>query len=144
MQAWGKILKGLCELSKEKGVNLYILEGDKDLNYYGAQLKEFCKEELYNEEDFKVFKKVKENLNTQLEGKGYVILVSPLNLWADVYEYNKRKFVNPVNKDRPFDVSLDRFRIGFFEEKKEAVEFALSLADKLRKEFNLHLHVFYA
>ncbi|HID65456.1 MAG TPA: hypothetical protein EYP32_00575 [Aquificaceae bacterium] len=143
MKAWGKILQALCEEAKEKGVSLYILEADKEMNYYGAQLSDFCKNNLYNEEDVKVLKAIKENLSEKLEGNGYVVLISPLNLWADIYEYDRPKFKNPGNSEKPFDINLDRFRIGFFDEKQKAVDFMLNLAKRLREKFKLHLHVFY-
>ncbi|WP_164930602.1 hypothetical protein [Aquifex aeolicus] len=143
MKAWGKVLQALCEEAKEKGIDLYILEADEKLNFYGTPLKEFCKEELFDAEDVKVFKRVKENLSEQMEGRGYVVLISPMNLWADIYEYNKPKFKNPNDPSRPFGVSFDRFRIGFFDEKQKAVDFMLDVAKRLRDKFNLHLHVFY-
>jgi len=102
-----------------------------------------CGVERYNEEDVKVFKTIKENISEKVEGKGYVVFISPLNLWADIYEYDRTKFKSPGNLEKPFDISLDRFRIGFFDEKQKAVDFTLNLVKRLREKFNLHLHVFY-
>ncbi len=144
MKTWGKIIQALCEEANRENLNLYIVEGDNELNWFGAKLKDFCNEEIYSGEDVKVFKKVKEKVSDKLEGKGYVVLISPMNLWADIYEASIPKFKSSNPSDRPFGVSFDRFRVGFFEDKKKAVDFMLNVAKTLRDKFNLRLHLFYA
>ena len=144
MKTWGKVIQALCEEANRENLNLYIVEGDKELNWFGAKLEDFCTEEVYSAEDVEVFKKVKEKISDKLEGKGYIVLISPMNLWADIYEASVPKFKNPNPSDRPFGVSFDRFRVGFFEDKKKAVDFMLNVAKTLRDKFNLHLHLFYA
>ena len=143
MKTWGKIIQALCEEAKKENLSLYIVEGDKDFNWFGAELEEFCKDEIYSEEDAKLFKKVKDKISKKLDGKGFIVLVSPMNLWADIYEVNVPKFRNPNPADRAFGVSFDKFRIGFFESKEKAVDFMLNVAKILRDKFNLHLHLFY-
>ena len=143
MKTWGKILKALCEEAQKEGKDIYILEGDSSLNWFGVPLKNFCRDENYEKEDSKLFKEIKKEINTQLSNGGYLILISPMNMWADVYESKSQKFKNPANLERPFDVSFDRFRVGFFKDKEEAVDFILKVSKRLNEEFNLHLHVFY-
>ncbi len=144
MKTWGKVIQAICEEANKENVDLYIVEGDSELNWFGAKLSNFCNDEVYSGEDVKVFKKVKEKISEKLDGKGYIVLISPMNLWADIYDASVPKFRNPNPSDRPFGVSFDRFRVGFFEDKEKAVKFMLNVAKNLRDKFNLHLHLFYA
>lgn len=144
MKTWGKIIQVLCEKAKEENLRLHIVEGDDSLNWFGVKLEEFCSEETYSEEDARVFKKVKEKVSEKLEGKGYVVLISPMNLWADIYPVSVPKFRSPNPSGRPFGVGFEHFRIGFFEDKEKAIKFMLGVAKLLKDKFNLHLHLFYA
>lgn len=144
MKTWGKIFQALCEEANREKLKLYVVEGDSNLNWFGAKLEDFCKEELFSEEDVKFFKSVKEKVSEKVDGKGYIVLISPMNLWADIYEANSRKFMSQNPSERAFGISFDRLRIGFFEDKQKAVDFMLGVSKILRDKFNLHLHLFYA
>ncbi len=143
MKTWGKIIQALCEEANREKLDLFIVEGDRELNWFGTKLNNFCKDEVYSQEDFKLFRKIKESITEKLEGKGYLVLISPMNLWADVYEVSSPKFRNPNPGERPYGVSFDKFRIGFFEDKEKAINFVINVSRILQEKFNLHLHLFY-
>jgi len=143
MQVWGKVIKAICEEAQDKKVNLYFLESDGK-NWYGAKLTEFCAEGLTEREDYGLMKEIKKAVRDKLEPKGFIVFVSPMNLWADIYEHTSPRYPNPSERERPYDIGFDRFRIGFFGDKKEAVDFMLGVERRLRESFGLHLHLFFS
>ncbi len=141
MNRWGKVLRSICEEAQEKGLDLYILEADENLNWYGVALSEICSEELLSKSDNDIFKVVKGKVSEKKSGGGFIAYVSPVNFHVDVYESDRRRFQNPGTK-RPFSVTRDGFRMGFFDSKKMAVDFFLAVSKRLSQE-GLSLHVFY-
>ena len=143
MNRWGKVLRAICEEAKERGVNLYILEGDESLNWFGFPVKEVCFEENFSKEDTELFKEVKAKAEAGVQGNGYIAYVSPLNFFVDIYESDRRRFAVSGASSRPFGVTRDGFRVGFFADKEEAVNFFLGVAKRLREEASINLHLFY-
>ncbi|RLJ71560.1 hypothetical protein BCF55_1864 [Hydrogenivirga caldilitoris] len=141
MNRWGRVLKALCEEAKEEGIELHILEADEDLNWFGAPLEGFCTEEMYSKTDAQLFKDIKGSISDKLARGEIVAYVSPINFQVDIYEADRRRFAS-ANTSRPFAVTRDGFRVGFFESKNSAVDFFLKVGKRLREE-GLSLHLFY-
>jgi len=70
-----------------------------------------------------------------------VAYISPVNFQVDIYESDRRRFAMSGTQ-RPFAVTRDGFRIGFFQDKKEAVDFFIEVSKRLGEE-GLNLHLFY-
>ncbi|NPB07441.1 MAG: hypothetical protein GXN96_00765 [Aquificae bacterium] len=143
MKVWGKVIKAICEEAKDEKVSLYFLESDGK-NWYGARLEEFCSEDLTQKEDYSLMKKIKDAVRDKVEAEGFIVLVSPMNLWADIYEHTSPRYPNPAEKERPYGISFEGFRLGFFGDKKRAVDFMLGVAKRLREDSGLHLHLFFS
>lgn len=138
MKRWSQILRKICEQSS--GKQLFILEGDQDLNWYGMPLQDLCSNVDQSDQD--LYRVMKGKAQEEVSGGGYVALVSPSNLYVDIYPADHRRFASSLNKSRPFDITREYFRIGFFNSKEEAVNFFLEVARKLRED-GLNLHLFY-
>lgn len=141
MNRWGKVLRAICEEAQERGIELHVVEGDEDLNWFGAPLSNFCTEDLLSKEDAKLFKEVKASASEKVSAGNYIAYVSPINFQVDIYESDRRRFALP-STSRPFAITREGFRIGFFDTKEEAVDFFLGVGKKLNRE-GLSLHLFY-
>ncbi len=138
MKRWSQVLKRICQIAESK--KLYVIEGDQDLNWYGMPLEDLCTNVDLSDTD--LYKVMKSKAQEEVEGSGYIALVSPVNLYVDIFPSSSRRFASSFNKGRPFDITRDHFRIGFFNTKEEAVNFFLEVSRKL-KEDGLNLHLFY-
>jgi hypothetical protein len=138
MKRWSKILEKICDVLGEK--DLYILEADQELNWYGLPLKDLCGS--LDLTDSELFKVIKGKVQEEVKGEGYIALVSPVNLYVDIYPYDRRRFSSGENRTRPFDVTREHFRVGFFKTKEDAVNFFLRV-ESLLKEEGINLHLFY-
>ena len=137
MNRWQKVLKAICDTAKDRKEDLYILEADRDMNWFGAPLSSLCSEDLLTKSDAQIYKAVKSSISSQVKGNGYIALVSPVNLLVDIYPHDVRRFALS-GLSRPFAVTRDSFRIGFFKDKDSAVEFFIEVGKRL--EVSLHLH----
>ncbi len=140
MNRWAKVLKVICE--EAKGKNLYILEADSDMNWFGLPLKDLCTDSTYSLKDPEIYRMLKGKINEEVKGEGFVALVNPVNMYADIYESSRPLFASSWAKERPFDVTRDSFRLGFFETKEEAVNFFLKVSSRLKEE-GISFHLFY-
>ncbi len=138
MKRWSQVLKSICQLAGEK--KLYVIEGDQDLNWYGMPLEDLCTN--VDQSDGDLYKVMKSKAQEEVEGGGYIALVSPINLYVDIYPSDTKRFASSLNKARPFDITREYFRIGFFSTKEEAVNFFLEVSRKLKEE-GINLHLFY-
>ena len=141
MNRWGKVLRAVCEKAKEKGIELFILEADEDLNWFGMPIKEVCSEEMFSKSDHQLFKEVKGRVEEEVSSGPVIAYLSPINFQVDIYESDKRRFTISGTQ-RPFAVTREGFRIGFFGDKKEAVDFFIEVSKRLEEE-GLSLHLFY-
>ncbi len=142
MNRWAKVLKGICEEALEAGKEIYILEGDSEMNWFGISLKDLCSDSTYSMGDYELYKLVKSKMSEEVNGEGFIALVNPANMYADIYESSRPLFPSSHNKTRPYDTTRDHFRIGFFKTKEEAVDFFLNVSKRLREE-GIVFHVFY-
>ncbi len=142
MNRWAKVLRAVCEEAKEERVELFILEGDSELNWYGAGLSELCQEVEPTSEDAPLYRKVKSKISDKVGGGGFIAYVSPVNFQVDIYESDRRRFPSSSESSRPFSVTRDGFRVGFFSNREEAVDFFLRVGKRLREE-GINLHLFY-
>ncbi|WP_457600192.1 hypothetical protein [Hydrogenivirga sp.] len=141
MNRWGRVLKALCEESATEGIELHILEADGELNWYGVSLKEVCSEENYSKTDGELYREIKGRVSDQVAGGGFIAYVSPVNLQVDIYESDRRMF-STAGTSRPFAVTKDGFRVGFFKDRDTAVDLFLRVKKRLEEE-GLTLHLFY-
>ena len=141
MNRWGKVLRAVCEKAKEKGIELFILEADEDLNWFGLPIKEVCSEETLSKSDPQLFKEVKGKVEEKVSSGPVIAYLSPINFQVDIYESDRRRFPTSGTQ-RPFAVTRDGFRIGFFGDKKEAVDFFIEVSKRLGEE-GISLHLFY-
>ncbi len=141
MKRWAEIIRAICETLKDEEVNLYILEADEGLNWYGVPVKDFCSDEILEMKDYEFYKTVKGKVNTPTPAGEYIALVNTFNFHADIYPSKSPRFLTCPGTSRPYCITRDSFRIGFFEDKKKAVDFFLKVAKKLREKgyyFNLY------
>lgn len=141
MNRWAKVLVAVCEETKEKGIELFILEADEDLNWFGLPMREVCSEETLSKTDPLIFKEIKGKVEERLDQGPFVAYVSPVNFHVDIYESDRRMFPSP-GTSRSFGVTREGFRVGFFQTKEEAVNFFLSVSKRLREK-GISLHLFY-
>ncbi|EDP76543.1 hypothetical protein [Hydrogenivirga sp. 128-5-R1-1] len=140
MNRWGKVLKALCQEADSRGLKLAILEADGELNWFGAGVDKLCSDENYSKSDAELYKIIKGSVSEGVNEGKVIAYVSPVNFQADIYEADRRRFATS-NTSRPFGVTRDGFRVGFFESVEEAVDFFLGVAKRLREEgLSLHLH----
>jgi hypothetical protein len=141
MNRWGKVLNALCEESISEGLELYILEADSELNWFGVKLSDLCSEENLSKEDAELFKEVKGAVSEKLSAGPFVAYVSPINFQVDIYESDRKRFASS-NTSRPFGITREGFRLGFFNDRSSAVDFFLKVAKRLREK-GINLHLFY-
>ena len=137
MNRWQKVLKAICDTAKDKSCELYILEADRDLNWFGAPLSSLCSQDLLSRSDTQIYKSVKSSISSEVKGDGYIALVSPVNFLVDIYPHDAQRFALS-GLSRPFAVTRDSFRLGFFKDIDSAVEFFVEVSKRL--EVSLHLH----
>ncbi len=142
MNRWAKVLKGICEQALKEGKEIYVVEGDPDMNWFGISLKDLCSDSVYSMSDFELYKMVKGKASEELKGGGFIALVNPVSFYADIYESNRPLFASSHNRSRPYDITREHFRVGFFTTKEEAVNFFLEVSKRLREE-GINFHVFY-
>ncbi len=133
-------MRVICEEARDK--DLYILEADSEMNWFGISLKDVCMSSTYSMKDTEIYRMLKGKINEEVRGGGFVALVNPANMYADIYESSRPLFASSWTKERPFDVTKDYFRLGFFETKEEAVNFFLKVSSRLREE-GISFHLFY-
>lgn len=138
---WGRALKLICENLGDR--ELYILEADKDMKWFGASLRKLCGNLDFNARVSEIIQTIKLNLEEVKEGEGWIVYVDPINNFADIYEYNKPRYRNRFNVERPFDVSEKGFRVGFFPSKEEAYEFFLNISKILKNKEKIKFDVIY-
>ncbi len=143
MNRWGKVLKAICQEAKEEGLSLCILEADADLNWFGLKVDEVCSEGFLSKTDSELYKEIKGRVSESVSPDSFIAYVSPVNLQVDIYESDRRRFANSTNTSRPFSVTRDGFRVGFFKDKDSAVDFFLKVRKRLKEEEGLNLHLFY-
>jgi len=137
---WGKMLKLICE--RAKGRELYLLEADGELNWFGAPLSQVCGEVSEEEKVSQLVEKLRSKFSQVGKGEGWVVYVDPYNFHADIYPADKPRYRNRWNPERPYDVNEQAFRIGFFPSKEEAYDFFYGIAKLLREE-NLKMDLLY-
>ena len=140
MSRWAKTLLSICGESKDR--ELYLLEGDESLSWYGVSLGEICHEIKPSMNDSEVFKLVKGKTQKDVPKGEYIAYVSPVNFQVDIYESDRKRFINSSNSSRPFSITRDAFRIGFFPDKENAVDFFIKVRQRLKEE-GITLHLFY-
>ncbi len=138
MQRWSRVLEKICRALGDK--NLYIIEGDHELNWFGMPVRDICGS--LNLKDGELYKIIKGKVQEEVKGSGFIALVSPVNLYVDIFPHDSRRFSSGEGRSRPFDITREHFRIGFFPSKEEAVNFFLKV-EALLKEEGLNLHLFY-
>jgi len=126
---WGRVLKLICENLGER--ELYILEADKDMKWYGVPLRKLCDNLQFNGKVADLVRSIKAELG-EMSGTGWVVYVDPYNFFADVYEADKPRYRNRWNPERPSDISEKGFRVGFFGSKEEAYDFFVKIAKTLK------------
>ncbi len=141
MNRWGKVLRALCETADSEGVELFILEADAELNWFGVDLKELCSEDNYTKSDAQLYKEIKGRVSDKVTPGEFIAYLSPINFQVDIYESERRRFASSTTS-RPFSVTRDGFRVGFFKDRDSAVDFFLKVARRLKEE-GLTLHLFY-
>ncbi|NPA32459.1 MAG: hypothetical protein GXO04_02405 [Aquificae bacterium] len=132
MNVWKKVLSALCKRANEEKRELFVFRADD--KPVGVSLSEVCSREL-PDEDAKLVEFLRRSATGEVNAGPYAVFISPLNLFADVYETGRGRFFG--------DITLEGFGLGFFENKKDAVDFMLGVRKALLEEFNLHLHLFY-
>jgi len=137
---WGRILKLVCQELGDR--NLFFLEADGNLKWYGVPVKEICDKVGFEATNSEIAQTVKANLQ-EVQGKGWVVYVDPFNNFANIYKSDKPRYGNRWNPDRPFDISEVRLRIGFFGSKEEAYDFFLKISKKIKELYNLEFDVIY-
>ncbi len=141
MNRWAKVLETLCETAKESGLNLFILEADDKLKWFGYPVGQICVEALNGKKDTELFKEIKSKISEEVQAGKFIAYVSPVNFQVDIYESDRPRFAQ-AGSSRPFCVTREGFRVGFFESKEDAVNFFLKVAKKLQEK-GLRLHLFY-
>ncbi len=142
MNRWSKVLKVICSQAREEGKNLFILEADSELSWFALKLEEVCSDSFLSKRDTELFKEIKGKISEEVSAGKYIAYVSPVNLQIDIYEASRKRFAS-AGTSRPFGITRDGFRIGFFESKDSAVDFFLRVRKKLKEEESLNLHLFY-
>ncbi len=142
MNRWAKVLKTMCEEALSSGKEIYILEGDSQMNWFGISLKDVCSDSVYSMTDPEVYKMLKSKTNEEVKGEGFIALVNPVSMYVDIYESSRPFFASSHNKARPYDITRDHFRVGFFSAKEEAVDFFLRVSKRLKEE-GINFHLFY-
>ena len=136
----GKVLKLVCENLGDKEV--YFLEADENLNWFGAPVKEVCSQLDFNDKNSSIVQTIKSNMKELGKGEGWIVYVDPFNMFADIYEADKPRYRDRWNKDRPFNLSHMSIRIGFFASRDEAYDIFLKISKKLKEE-NFKFDVIY-
>ncbi|AAC07189.1 hypothetical protein [Aquifex aeolicus] len=116
---WARVLKLICEELGDR--ELFLLEADKDLKWFGAPVKEVCEKVNFDARNSEIAQTVKASLQ-EVQGEGWIVYVDPFNNFADIYEANKPRYRNRWNQERPYDISETRFRVGFFPSREEAYD----------------------
>ncbi len=142
MNRWGKVIRAICEEAKEQGIDLKILEADTELNWFALKLEEVCSQGFLSKSDVELYKEIKGRVEESTTPGKYIAYVSPVNLQADIYESERKRFPSP-GTSRPFAITRDGFRVGFFDSKEKAVDFFLNVGKRLKKEESLNFHLFY-
>ncbi len=128
----GKVLKLVCENLGDREV--YFLEADGELNWFGAPVGEVCSKIDFNAKNSEIIQAIKSELKELGKGEGWVVYVDPINMFADIYEADKPRYRDKWNKDRPFNLSPMSLRIGFFASRNEAYDVFLRISKKLKEE----------
>jgi hypothetical protein len=142
MNRWAKVLKVICEEALKEGREIYVVEGDSQMRWFGLSLKDLCSDSTYSMSDPEIYRIVKAKITEEVRGGGFMALVNPVNMYADIYESSRPLFASSHNRTRPYDVTRDHFRVGFFPTKEEAVDFFLRVSQRLR-EAGITFHIFY-
>ncbi|MDQ7083131.1 MAG: hypothetical protein Q9N34_09455 [Aquificota bacterium] len=90
---------------RKRGLKLFVLEGDSELNWYGAGLSDLCQEVDPTSEDATPYKQVKSKVSDKVGGGGFIAYVSPVNFQVDIYESDRRRFPSSSGSSRPFSVT---------------------------------------
>ncbi|NPB06636.1 MAG: hypothetical protein GXO03_03410 [Aquificae bacterium] len=137
---WGELLKLICD--KAQGRELFLLEADGELNWYGAPLSQVCSELPQDGKVSELVKAVRSKFSP-VKGEGWVAYVDPYNCFADIYPADRPRYRNRWNPERPYDVNEHAYRIGFFGSKEEAYDLFYEIAKLLKKEKDLKFDVIY-
>ncbi len=128
----GRVLKLICESLDNKEV--YFLEADGELNWYGASVQEVCNKLNFDDTNSSIVQSIKSELKELGKGEGWIVYVDPYNMFADIYEAKRARYRDRWNKERPYNLSPTSIRIGFFKTRDEAYDTFLKISKKLKEE----------
>jgi hypothetical protein len=138
---WGKVLKVLCE--KAEGRDLYILEADKDLNWFGVPLSKVCSEVNLDGSVREIVEGIRSLLEPVSPSGQLIAYLDPINYFADIYPADRPRYRVKEDQERPFAVTRSSFRVGFFESLKEAADLFLEVSKDLRRSQKIKFDVVY-
>ena len=138
---WGKVLKVLCE--KAEGKDLYILEADKDLNWFGVPLSRVCSEVNLEGSTQEIVESIRSMIEPTSQTGKFVAYLDPINFFVDIYPADKPRYRVRDNEERPFAVTRSACRVGFFESVEEAADLFLSVSKDLKEANKIKFDVVY-
>ncbi len=138
---WGKVLKVLCE--KAEGRDLYILEADRDLNWFGVPLSKVCSEVDLSGSVKEIVDGIRSMLEPVPSAGKFVAYLDPINYFADIYPADRPRYRIKGKEDRPFAITTGSLRVGFFESVKEAGDLFLEIAKELKRSERIKFDVVY-
>ncbi|MDQ7038954.1 MAG: hypothetical protein Q9N26_07150 [Aquificota bacterium] len=137
---WGKVLKVLCE--KAEGKDLYFLEADKDLNWYGVPILKVCTDVNSDALTREIIETIKAGLEPVSPGK-FVAFLNPMSFFADIYPADKPRYRDRNSPERPFIITPNSLRVGFFDSIEEAADLFLEVSKALKKSEGIKFDVVY-
>ncbi len=137
---WGKILKVLCE--KAEGKDLYFLEADKDLSWFGVPVSKICADVDPDTPTKEIIESIKAGLEPVSPGK-FIAFLNPLSPFADIYPADRPRYRDRNNPERPFLITPNSLRVGFFDSVEEAANLFLEVSKALRRSEGIKFDVVY-
>lgn len=128
----GRVLKLVCENLEDR--ELYFLEADAELNWFGAPVRELCSKLDFSAQNSEIIRAIKSELRELGKGEGWIVYLDPFNMFADIYEADRPRYRDRWSKERPFNLSHMSLRIGFFPNRNDAYEMFLRISKKLKEE----------
>ena len=138
---WGKVFKVLCE--EAEGKDLYLLEADKDLNWFGVPLSKVCSEIDFNGAVRDIVEGIRSMLEPVSQSGKLIAYLDPINSFADIYPADRPRYRLRNNEERPFAITVHSCRVGFFDSLEEAADLFLSVSKALKEKENLKFNVVY-